>query len=321
VILSLPWEQAISGNKGKCWSKFWKDDVIPDKFHIRGTLLRDEPMSRHTSLKVGGPADLYAIPEDAEDLQSFVHQLGDQSIPWFVIGGGYNLLIRDGGFRGVAISLKKLNHLESTHTGVIRVEAGVRNIDLSRLAEAYGLTGIEFLVGIPGTVGGAVRMNAGAHGGEIFDHITFVDMLVDGRIQQYTKKTLSYGYRCLQLDPNKIIIAADFLLAAGTQEMISAAMDLCIQKRHDAQKVRFPNAGSFFKNPSGHAAWKLIDEAGLRGLTVGGAQVSEVHTNFLVNRANATAADFLKLAAIIKERVFKTSAILLEEEVRIMGED
>jgi UDP-N-acetylmuramate dehydrogenase len=270
---------------------------------------------------VGGPADFFAVPRNAAELLDLFKTLQENQIPWFIIGGGYNLLIRDGGFRGVAISLKQLNQMEASHNGIIRVETGVRNIDLSRLAEAHGLTGLEYLIGIPGTVGGALRMNAGAHGGEIFDHVTFAEILVNGEIIPYTKDTLNYGYRCLQLDTNKIIIAATFQLAAGTQEQISAAMDTCLQKRQEAQKVRFPSAGSFFKNPAGQAAWRLIDEAGLRGLTVGGAQVSEVHTNFLVNRDKATAADFLQLAAIVKEKVFNSCAVLLEEEILIMGED
>lgn len=288
---------------------------------FKGELLEQEPLARHTSLRVGGPADLFAVPQDRNDLLSLLKTVAKRQMPWFIIGGGYNLLIRDGGFRGVVISLNKLNHMEASSSGTIHVEAGLRNIDLSRLAEAHGLAGLEFLAGIPGSVGGAVRMNAGAHGGEIFDHITHVDLLVDGNIQRYDKESLNFGYRHLQLDPDKIIIAAAFQLATGTQENISAAMDACLQKRQDAQKVRFPNAGSFFKNPSGQAAWKLIDNAGLRGMSIGGAQVSEVHTNFLVNTGNATAANFLELAAIVKERVFKTSAILLEEEVQIMGED
>jgi UDP-N-acetylmuramate dehydrogenase len=132
---------------------------------------------------------------------------------------------------------------------------------------------------------------------------------------------LKYGYRRLQLDPKEIIIAGNFQLGAATHEAITAAMDVCLLKRRETQQVRFPNAGSFFKNPEGRSAWKLIDEAGLRGLTVGGAQVSEVHANFLVNRGNATAADFLGLAGIVKEKVFAASGIRLEEEVRIMGED
>jgi UDP-N-acetylmuramate dehydrogenase len=285
-----------------------------------GELLEQEPLARHTSLQVGGPADFFAIPRDRADLLLLLKTVEELQIPWFVIGGGYNLLIRDSGFRGVVVSLKNLNHMEATGDGTIRAEAGARNIDLARLAEVHGLAGLEFLVGIPGTIGGAVRMNAGAHGGEIFDHISSVDILADGDARVYTKDSLNYNYRHLHLDPEKIIIAATFQLAAGTQEKISAAMDACLQKRQATQKVRFPNAGSFFKNPPGKAAWRLIDAAGLRGRTVGNAQVSEIHSNFLVNRGNATAADFLQLAAVVKEQVFKTSAVRLEEEVQIMGE-
>lgn len=288
---------------------------------FKGELLEQESLSRHTSLRVGGPADLYAVPRDRDDLLHLLETVEEQGIPWCIIGGGYNLLIRDGGFRGIVISLNQLNRMEVTPSGTIHAEAGVRNMDLARLAEAHGLSGLEFLVGIPGTLGGAVRMNAGAHGGEVLDHIAFLDILSDGKIVHNAKESLSYGYRSLQLDHNKIIIGADFQLVSGTPGTITAAMDACLQKRQEAQKVKFPNAGSFFKNPPGQAAWRLIDEAGLRGLTVGGAQVSEVHTNFLVNRDNATAADFLELAAIIKERVFRQCGVRLEEEVRIMGED
>jgi UDP-N-acetylmuramate dehydrogenase len=288
---------------------------------FEGELREQEPLARHTSLKVGGPVDFFAVPRDIADLQRLVKSLDLHQIPWMVIGGGYNLLVRDGGVRGVAISLAKINSLTIRECGDIRAEAGGRNIDLARLAEAHGLSGLEFLVGIPGTVGGALRMNAGAHGGEIFDRLVSLELLVGGGIRKYDKKTLKYGYRRLQLDPKEIIIAANFQLSDATPEAISAAMDACLQKRRDAQQVRFPNAGSFFRNPEGHAAWKLIDQAGLRGTTIGGAQVSEIHTNFLVNRGGATATDFLRLAAVIKERVFSSSGVQLEEEVRITGED
>jgi UDP-N-acetylmuramate dehydrogenase len=286
-----------------------------------GKLLQQEPLAHHTSLRVGGPADFFAVPRDREDLQQLVQVLDEQQIPRMVIGGGYNLLVRDGGFRGAAISLEKLQQLAVLQDGVIRAEAGGRNIDLARLAEAHGLCGIEFLVGIPGTVGGAVRMNAGAHGGEIFDHLISLELLDEDGVRTCDKKTFEYGYRRLQLEPNKIIIAANFKLAAGDREAIATAMDACLQKRRDVQQVRYPNAGSFFKNPSGQAAWELIDQAGLRGMAVGGAQISEVHCNFLINRGNATATDFLNLAALVKEKVFAASGIQLEEEVRITGED
>ena len=288
---------------------------------FRGDLLQEEPLAQHTSLKVGGPADIFAVPRDVEDLQRLVKVLDEQQIPRIVIGGGYNLLVRDGGFRGVAISLGNIHHLALRQEGEIRAEAGGRNIDLARLAEVHGLTGLEFLVGIPGTIGGALRMNAGAHGGDIFGHLVSLEILgADGLLTRGIK-TLNYGYRHLQLDHDEIIIAANFQLAAGSREAISTAMDASLQKRRETQPVRFPNAGSFFRNPPGQAAWRLIDEAGLRGMTVGGAQVSEVHTNFLVNRGGAKAADFLRLAAIVKEKVFAASGIQLEEEVRITGED
>jgi UDP-N-acetylmuramate dehydrogenase len=296
-------------------------DITAIRMVFRGELLQQEPLSKHTSLKVGGAADIFAIPRNVEDLQRLVKVLDKQQIPRIVIGGGYNLLVRDGGFRGVAISLEKIRDFSVRQGDEVRAEAGGRNIDLARLAEAHGLAGLEFLVGIPGTVGGALRMNAGAHGGEIFDHLVSLEILDDDGLHTYDKKTLNYGYRYLQLEPNKIIITANFKLEPGNREMISTAMDTCLRKRRDAQMVKFPNAGSFFKNPAGHAAWQLIDEAGLRGITVGGAQVSEAHSNFLVNRGGAKAADFLHLAAIVKEKVFAASGIQLEEEVRITGED
>jgi len=288
---------------------------------FKGDLLEQEPLSLHTSLKVGGPADVFAVPRDVEDLQRLVKVLDEKQIPRIVIGGGYNLLVRDGGFRGVAISLSNIHQIAFRQGGEIRAEAGGRNIDLARLTEVHELAGLEFLVGIPGSIGGALRMNAGAHGGEIFDHLVSLEILGDDGLRTHAIKTLNYGYRRLQLDPNEIIIAANFRLAAGSRDAISAAMDACLQKRRDAQQVRLPNAGSFFRNPPGQTAWRLIDEAGLRGMTVGGAQVSEVHSNFLVNRGGAKAADFLRLAAIVKDKVFAASGIQLEEEVRITGED
>ncbi len=286
-----------------------------------GDLREQEPLSRHTSLRVGGPADLFAIPRDCDDLTSLLRILDEHGVPLLVVGGGYNLLVRDGGFRGAVISLEKFQNLAVRPFGEIRAEAGGRNMDLARLAEAHGLSGFEYLVGIPGTVGGALRMNAGAHGGEIFDHLVSLELIGAEGVQLLDKKTMSYGYRRLQLEPNKIIIAANFQLSEGSREEISAAMDSCLQKRRETQLVRYPNAGSYFKNPPGKSAWRLIDEAGLRGQVLGGAQVSEIHTNFLVNRGGATAADILGLASIVKEKVAAQSGIMLEEEVRIVGED
>ncbi len=288
---------------------------------FRGELLANEPLSRHTSLKVGGPADILAIPEDKYDLLELLGKLEELGIPWFVIGGGYNLLVRDKGFRGAAISLRKLDRVELRDDTALYAEAGAKNRVLADTARDSSLTGFEFLIGIPGTVGGALRMNAGAHGREIFDSVTSLEILSDGEVRKHAKNSLDYGYRHLQLNPNEIIISAEFRLVPGNREDITADMDSSMRKRHESQQVGWPNAGSYFRNPPEHAAWRLIDECGLRGFSIGGAQVSEVHANFLINRGAATALDFLKLAAIIKGQVLEKSGILLEEEVRIVGEE
>lgn len=288
---------------------------------FRGDLLFNEPLSRHTSLKVGGPADIFAAPEDRSDLLELLRNLEALSIPCFVIGGGYNLLVRDKGFRGAVISLNKLNSVELRGESGLYAEAGAKNSTLACFARDNGLAGLEFLTGIPGSVGGALCMNAGAHGREIFDSVATLEFLSGGALNRCEKHSLNYGYRHLQLNPDEIIVSAEFKLERGNRETISALMDSCAGKRRETQQVGLPNAGSYFKNPAGHAAWRLIDESGLRGFLAGGAQVSEAHANFLVNRGNATALDFLKLAAIIKERVFEKSGIMLEEEVRIVGEE
>lgn len=287
---------------------------------FRGQLLYGEPLSRHTSLKVGGPADIFAVPENVDDLRNLLRLLKADGAPWLIIGGGYNLLVRDGGFRGAVITLKKLDRIEY-HNGLLYAESGVSNQALASFARDNGLAGLEFLVGIPGSLGGALCMNAGAHGGETFDRVSSVDMLNCGIREKCEKMSLNYGYRRLQLGDNKIIISAEFSCRQDGREAIAARMDDCLRRRRESQKVALPNAGSFFKNPAGQMAWRLIDEAGLRGCSVGGAQVSEVHTNFLVNRGGATAADFLELAALVKKRVLEKSGLLLEEEVRIVGDD
>lgn len=289
--------------------------------HFRGVLLADEPLSRHTTLRVGGPADYFARPEGKEDLLALVGTLDALELPWFVIGGGSNLLVRDAGFRGAAISLESMARVERRDSTTLYAEAGAKNRAVAVMARDSGLSGIEFLIGIPGTVGGAVRMNAGAHGQDVFDSITSIELLRGGTCEKYLKNSLDYGYRHLQLNPNEIIISAEFVLQSGNRDEIAATMDSMLEKRRENQQVGWPNAGSFFKNPPGQAAWRLIDGCGLRGFSVGGAQVSEVHTNFLVNRGGATANDFLELAAIIKQRVLAQTGILLTEEVRIVGEE
>lgn len=286
---------------------------------IRGRLLFNEPMSLHTSLKVGGPADIFAIPDDGEDLKSLVKQLSTAKVPWMAVGRGYNLLVQDGGIRGAVISLEKFSRIEDRGNGCILAEAGADNLDVVRFGQRRGLGGIGFISGIPGSIGGAIRMNAGAYGEGILQRAACLTLLRGGEIREFCISELEFGYRHLSLEPGDILVSALLQLEerdpAITEEEIRKDLEL----RRTKHNVGFPSAGSFFKNPSGQAAWRLIDEAGLRGSSVGGAAVSELHSNFLVNRGGATASDFLQLAAKVKSEVFKSSGIMLEEEVRIVG--
>jgi UDP-N-acetylmuramate dehydrogenase len=287
---------------------------------IRGALLRDEPMSRHTSLKVGGPADLFALPEDADDLHSLVSQLSLAGLPWMAVGRGYNLLVKDGGVRGAVISLERFARIEDRGEGRIMAEAGAENLDIVRFGQKLGLGGIGFISGIPGTLGGAVRMNAGAYGEGILERTVCLTLLRSGEIKDFCINDLDFGYRRLSLEPGDILLSALLQLEQRDPELTEEEIKRDLELRRTKHNVGFPSAGSFFKNPSGQAAWKLIDAAGMRGASVGGAGVSQLHSNFLINRGSATAADFLSLAEKVKAAVLKTSGILLEEEVRIVGE-
>lgn len=299
---------------------------------IRGRLLYNEPMSLHTSLKVGGPADLYAVPEDSADLQALLKWLSADDIPWLAIGRGYNLLVRDKGIRGAVISLERFNRIEvvsdrgayppiETDGAYVRAGAGADNLAVVRFAQERGLGGIGFISGIPGTVGGAIRMNAGAYGKGILEHTQCLTLLREGAVREFCISELDYGYRHLGLEAGDIVLEALFRLqareAAQTEDEIRNDLEL----RRSKHNVGLPSAGSFFKNPSGQAAWKLIDAAGMRGTRVGGAMVSEVHSNFLVNAGGASADDFLQLSATVKNAVFRISGVTLQEEVRIVGDE
>jgi UDP-N-acetylmuramate dehydrogenase len=289
---------------------------------IKGELLFDEPLSRHTSLRVGGAADCLATPIDLSDLRALISLLVERGITYMVLGGGYNLLVKDGGFRGVAISLLHFERLERLTGNRLLVEAGVLIRQLLGFCREEGLTGLEFLSWIPGTVGGALSMNAGAHGEAILERLESLTTIKWDKVTLKRREELSFGYRHLAIEPGEIVLSATFSLSEeGGAAQIERRIEEFLAHRRSAQQVGFPSAGSFFRNPPGNAAWRLIDAAGLRGKRIGGAQVSEVHANFLVNRGGATAADFLALARFVKERVKANSGIELEEEVRIVGED
>jgi UDP-N-acetylmuramate dehydrogenase len=288
---------------------------------LRGEAKRDEPMAQHTALRVGGPADLFIEPADLADLTDALTTLQTEAIPYLVIGGGFNLLVRDGGIRGCVISLRGLDTLKSLPGARLEVGAGVTNGMLCRIAAESCLAGVEFLCGIPGSFGGALAMNAGAHGCETLRRVESLATLRHGAIAMQKGEELDFGYRYLKLHQGEIIVSATLRLEPAERRVIEERMAGYLSIRGGSQRVSFPSAGSFFKNPPGGQAWRLIDQAGLRGVSVGGAQVSEVHTNFLVNRGGARATDFLALAALVKLRVQENCGVLLEEEVRIIGED
>ncbi|MEI6205494.1 MAG: UDP-N-acetylmuramate dehydrogenase [Desulfuromonadales bacterium] len=287
---------------------------------IRGAMLHNEPMSLHTSLKVGGPADMFAIPKDTDDLQKLLERLTEQNIPWLAIGRGYNLLVRDKGIRGAVISLERFNLVERLGEKNIKAEAGAENLTAVRFAQGHGLGGIGFISGIPGTVGGAIRMNAGAYGEGILDRTECLTIVRDSEIRDFCIDELVYGYRYLDLQPGDIVLSAVFRLEKREAHLTEEEVRNDLELRRSKHNVGFPSAGSFFRNPAEQTAWRLIDAAGMRGARVGGAQVSEVHSNFLVNTGGATTQDFLELSAMVRNRVFSTSGITLEEEVRIVGE-
>jgi UDP-N-acetylmuramate dehydrogenase len=287
---------------------------------MRGEAKRDEPMASHTALRIGGPADLFIEPDDLDDLRCALEILAAEGIPYFVIGGGYNLLVRDGGFRGCAISLRRLDTLKPLPGARLEVGAGVTNGMLCRVAAESCLGGVEFLCGIPGSFGGALAMNAGAHGCETLRRVESLVTLRGDEIVARKGGELEFGYRYLKLLPGEIVISARLRMEPAERREIEERMAGYLSHRGGSQRVAFPSVGSFFKNPPGQQAWRLIDQAGLRGVSVGGAQVSEVHANFLVNRGGASAADFLALAALVKVRVQETSSVELEEEVRVIGE-
>ena len=282
-------------------------------------MLRHEPMSLHTSLKVGGPADLYAIPEDREDLQVLLLWLAEQGIPWLTIGKGYNLLVRDKGIRGAVISLERFNRITAKGETVVTAEAGAENLAVVRFAQNRGLGGIGFISGIPGTIGGAIKMNAGAYGEGLLEKTERLTLLRSGAVADFRMDELDYGYRRLNLEEGDIVLAAEFRLVERDQLLTEEEIRNDLELRRSKHNVGFPSAGSFFKNPAGQTSWRLIDAAGMRGAKVGGAQVSPVHSNFLVNTGGASAQDFLALADKVKTAVFSISGVTLEEEVRIVG--
>ena len=284
-------------------------------------VLVDEPLKPHTSFRVGGPADFYLLPEHVEDLKNTLSFLKNEEIPFFIMGNGSNLLVSDDGFRGAVIRFGK--NMESVRLDglTIRAEAGASLAFVARTAAKAELTGMEFAGGIPGSVGGACVMNAGAYGGEMKQVLKNVRCLNEHFEEEVVSgEDLQLGYRTSVFSKRTLIaLEAEMELRPGKGEDINAMMEDFRQRRQEKQPLDLPSAGSTFKRPEGYFAGKLIMDAGLRGYRVGGASVSEKHCGFVVNDQGATAADICTLISDVRKIVLEQSGILLEPEVRFLG--
>ena len=292
---------------------------------MTGKILFDEPAGRHTSIGVGGGIDALLFPEDEWELTEVVGFLRGRRTAFLPVGNWTNLIVRDGGYRGALVSLARMRSISLRDEGkggvLLLAGAGCPLSELVSLAVREALAGMEFCAGIPGSVGGAVRMNAGAYGGEIKDIVESVSLLdASGGIRAAAREELPFAYRNLDLPAETIIIGAAFRLRRGETEKISGRVGEIIGMRRKKHPLEFRNAGSVFKNPRDCPAGRLIEEAGLKGIRIGDAQVSEKHGNFIVNRGMATAADVLRLIALIQQRVFEKTGRALETEVKIIGE-
>jgi UDP-N-acetylmuramate dehydrogenase len=287
----------------------------------KGDVLFDEPMKNHTSFRIGGPVEALVIPKSENDLRKLLSFHRKNSIPLTVIGKGTKLLVSDEGIDGIIVKISGCFSKVSISGTKARVGGGRSLANLSRLVADHGLSGLEFAVGIPGTVGGGVAMNAGAHGAMMKDVVTnVVAMNREGEIREYSKDDLDFRYRESKLlYSNVIVLSVQMNFVRNDVERILRTMHEYIQWRKKTQPLDLPNAGSVFKNPTGSSAAKLIDMAGLKGIRAGGARISEKHANFIANEGNATARDVRCLMSKMKKEVFEKFGIMLEPEIRFLG--
>jgi UDP-N-acetylmuramate dehydrogenase len=282
----------------------------------------NELMSQHTSFKVGGPVDIFIEPADIEELKKAFSFVRQHNITYYVIGNGTNLLVGDKGIRGAVIKVGESFGAIDVNGEEVIAECGVLLSTLSKVVARETLTGLEFASGIPGFLGGAVAMNAGAYGGEMKDVIEWVEFLDENlELQRYTNSQMEFSYRKSIVEPRGLIITrCKMKLKKGNQEEINSIMSDLTQKRKTKQPLHLPSAGSTFKRPPGFFAGKLIEDAGLRGFGIGGAQVSELHCGFVVNTGNATAKDVYDLIKHVQQMVFNQFGIKMETEIKLLGE-
>ncbi len=282
----------------------------------------DVPMARYTSLRVGGPADALATPADRDELAQLLAICAEHGVAHGVIGSGFNTLVLDGGLEGVIIHLKRFRGLERLPDGELRAEAGVSHSQITRMCTREGLTGLEFAAGIPGSVGGWIAMNAGVPEREMVDVVREVEVVSpDGGERRFVPaEVLEFVYRAMRgLTPGSVIVSALLAVEPADAERVRDEVDRHLAHRSLTQPINVPSCGSVFRNPEGDHAGRLIEDAGLKGASVGGAQISEVHANFIANTGGARAADFLALIERARDEVEARSGIRLEPEVKIVG--
>ena len=289
----------------------------------KDSILTNELMSRHTTFRVGGPADFFVTPKTKEDVRDVIRVCKEVGMPYYIIGNGSNLLVSDAGYRGVIVQIYKEMNEVKVEGDLVKAQAGALLSGIAAKALGAELSGFEFASGIPGTIGGACVMNAGAYGGEMKDVLESVTVLTgEGKIIELGRNELELRYRTSVIaKKGYIVLGAVLKLERGDGEKIKTYMDELKEKRVTKQPLEYPSAGSTFKRPEGYFAGKLIEDAGLRGFQVGGAQVSEKHCGFVINRDHATAADIMELMRQVQIRVKENSGVDLEPEVKRLGDE
>lgn len=297
------------------------DNDFIDKFS--GQILYDENMKNHTTFKIGGPVDLMLIPESEEDIIYCIEYLREKKIDFFLMGNGSNLLVKDGGIRGVVIKIAKAFSKIEVEEDKIFCQSGALLSTVSKVALKNSLKNFEFASGIPGSIGGAITMNAGAYGGEMKDVVSKVRVLDrDNRIKEFTNEEMNFIYRNSRVvEDDLIVLGVEIILENGQYDEIKRTMDDLTYKRTSKQPWEYPSGGSTFKRPEGYYAGKLIDDSGLRGLRHGGAMVSEKHCGFIVNFDNASCSDVLHLISVIQKIVKDKYGVELQREIKLLGED
>jgi UDP-N-acetylmuramate dehydrogenase len=288
------------------------------KEFFRGQIRINEPLAHYTSMNVGGPVDYFVEPADKDDLLAIVGHFIKREFTYMVIGRGSNIIVSDEGIRGAAISLESGLSGVRLEGDIVVAEAGARLTKLVDFCIQRGLGGLEWAAGIPGSVGGGVTMNAGAHGGEMADHLVDVEVLRGGELTTVPKAHAGFAYRRSAF-ANDVVIAARFALTRSEKEELLRRKSEIIRRRNETQPLNLPNSGSMFKNPPGTFAAKLIEQAGLKGKRVGNAQISEKHANFIVNLGGARASDVVTLLELARRTVHQNTGILLELEVKLLG--